>query len=180
MNILSRAFDNYLRLRNSEMAQKRLNIDPLRCDGCGACESACALKHTNTDNPEKSRIHVIQGDNKARFFLPSTCQHCENPPCLAVCPENAIFRDPDLDGVMIDTKLCVGCQMCVSACPFGAMDFDEDRARAYKCDLCDGDPECVKVCDKKALTYVEDNQLNYSRLKESSGLYYNVVRRMAA
>ena len=99
---------------------------------------------------------------------------------MDVCPEEAIFRDKELDGVMIDKRRCIGCRMCVSVCPFGAMDFDEDQGRAYKCDLCDGEPECVKVCDVKALDYVGDNMLNYHRLKESSGKYYNVIRRLAA
>ncbi len=162
------------------MTQKKLNIDPLKCTGCGECESACARKHTGTDTPEKSRIQVIAGDRDEGFYLPTTCQHCENPPCLAVCPQGAIFRDTELDRVMIDGRLCIGCRMCVSACPFGAMDFDEDKARAFKCDLCDGDPECVRVCEVKAVDYVDDNLLNYRRLKESSGNYYNVIRRMAA
>lgn len=161
------------------MSQKKISINPLKCTGCGDCESACSMKHTKTRNPEKSRIRIISDRNDG-FYLPSTCQHCENPPCLAVCPQGAIFKDPELDAVKIDRSLCIGCRMCVSACPFGAMDFDEDQAKAYKCDLCDGDPECVRVCDVKAIDYVDMNQLNYHRLKESSGKYYNVVRRMAA
>ena len=161
------------------MTCKKLNVDPLKCNGCGLCEAACARVH-NTDNLEKSRIRVLPGGEDGRFYLPTTCQHCENPPCMAVCPEEAIFRDPDTDGVMIDKKRCIGCRMCVSACPFGAMNFDADLGTAFKCDLCNGDPECARVCETGALDYVEDLFLNYQRLKESSGKYYNVLRHMAA
>lgn len=162
------------------MSQKKLSIDPLKCTGCGDCETACARKHTKTGDIKKARIRIISDNKDDGFYLPSTCQHCENPPCMAVCPQGAIVRDPESDAVKIDKSLCIGCRMCVSACPFGAMDFDEDQASAYKCDLCDGAPECVRVCEAKAIDYVDVNQLNYYRLKESSGKYYHVVRRMAA
>jgi carbon-monoxide dehydrogenase iron sulfur subunit len=161
------------------MIRKKLTIDPLKCTGCGACEQACALKHEHTDNVEKSRIRIIHSSDGSRFSLPSTCQHCENPPCLAVCPQEAIYRDLRSDGVIIDKNRCIGCKMCVSACPFGAMSFDKDRGRAFKCDLCEGEPECVRVCEERALDYVDDYMLNDVRLRESAGKYYSVIRHQA-
>ena len=162
------------------MIKKKLTINPLKCTGCGDCEQACAAKHEHTDDIEKSRIRIIRGNDGDGFCLPSTCQHCENPPCLAVCPQEAIYRDLELDGVLIDTKRCIGCKMCVTACPFGAMGFNADRGRAYKCDLCDGETECVRVCKEKALDYVNDYMLNDVRLRESAGKYYGVIRHQIA
>ena len=162
------------------MARKKLSIDPLRCTGCGSCESACAVKHTGIDNPDNARIRVIPGDRDEGFYLPTTCQHCEDPPCMAVCPQGAIYKDSKLESVLIDKRLCIGCRMCVSVCPFGAMSFSEAQAKAQKCDLCEGSPECVRVCDAKAIEYVDETLLNHRRLKDSSCAFYNVVHRMAA
>jgi Fe-S-cluster-containing hydrogenase component 2 len=97
---------------------------------------------------------------------------------MAVCPEEAIYRDQELDRVMIDSKRCIGCKMCVSACPTGAMGFDPDRGRAFKCDLCDGAPECVRVCEEKALDYLESFKYNDMRVKESAGKLYGVLRHL--
>ncbi len=162
------------------MIIKKLQIDPPKCTGCGLCEPTCALAHTRKKGPEKSRIRIIRGDDGDGFCLPSTCQHCENPPCMAVCPEEAIYRDTELDRVMIEQSHCIGCRMCVSACPTGAMGFDEDRGRAYKCDLCDGEPECVRACEAKAMDYVDDCLLNAMRIREMAGRYYGVVRHLSA
>jgi carbon-monoxide dehydrogenase iron sulfur subunit len=160
------------------MINKKLTIDPLKCTGCGECETACALAHSKTDDPEKSRIRIVRGGDGDGFCLPTTCQHCEDPPCMAVCPEEAIYRDQELDRVMIDSKRCIGCKMCVSACPTGAMGFDPDRGRAFKCDLCDGAPECVRVCEEKALDYLESFKYNDMRVKESAGKLYGVLRHL--
>ena len=81
---------------------------------------------------------------------------------------------------MIKDDLCVGCKMCVSACPTGAMGLDPDLGRAYKCDLCDGDPQCVRVCDAKALDYTEPVNLQAPRMRQSANLLYGVLRRQVA
>ena len=83
-----------------------------------------------------------------------------------------------MNRVMIRPDLCIGCQMCVSACPFGVMAFDADRGIAFKCDLCDGTPECVRVCEPKALDYVDADKLNDQRLHESA-LRHNQAMRLA-
>jgi carbon-monoxide dehydrogenase iron sulfur subunit len=161
------------------MTAKTLSIDPSKCTGCEDCVRVCALRHGGVDNPARSRIHIIQGDTCSGFFLPVTCQQCENAPCLSVCPNKAIWRDDKLSRVMIRPDLCIGCQMCVSACPFGVMAFNRDRGIAFKCDLCDGTPECVRVCEPKALDYVDADRLNDQRLQESA-LRHNQAMRLAA
>ena len=161
------------------MIPKTLSVDPSRCTGCKDCERACVLRHAGINNLARSRIHIIQGDRDDGFYLPVTCQQCENAPCIAACPNKAIWRDDKLSRVMINPNLCIGCQMCVSACPFGVMAFDPDRGIAFKCDLCDGTPECVRVCEPKALDYVEVNKLNDQRLHESA-LRHNQAMRLVA
>jgi len=67
--------------------------------------------------------------------------------------------------------------MCVSACPFGAMGFDVQQKRVFKCDLCDGDPQCVRFCDMKAVDYKETAKLKYSRMRESAENYSELMRK---
>jgi len=162
------------------MTPKTLSVDPAKCTGCKDCELACAKRHNGVNKPTRSRIRIIQGDVHDEFYLPMTCQQCENPPCLAACPNHAISREKALNRVMIHDTLCIGCQMCVSACPFGAMAFDSDRGLAFKCDLCDGDPECVRVCEPKALDYVEGSRLHHPRIRDSAQRHYQVLRHMVS
>ena len=162
------------------MTAKTLIVDPIKCNGCGDCKTACAEKHTGEKDPARSRIQLINHDIEDGFYLPMTCQQCDDPPCLAVCPHEAIYRDDDLNRVMIDRNRCIGCKMCVSACPFGAMGFDEDRGRAYKCDLCGGDPACVASCDRKALTFGESFQLHLPQMRDIAGKLCGVMGRKAA
>jgi len=166
--------------RDSNMTPKTLSVDPAKCSGCKDCELACAKRHNGINKPTRSRIRIIQGDVRDGFYLPMTCQQCESPPCLAACPNNAISRDNALNRVMIQDALCIGCQMCVSACPFGAMLFDSDLGLAFKCDLCDGDPDCVRVCEPKALDYVEGSRLHHPRIRDSAQRHYKVIRHMVS
>jgi Fe-S-cluster-containing hydrogenase component 2 len=156
-----------------------LSVDPLKCNGCKDCEAACSKKHSGQGCSSDPRIKIVSGFGVEGFYLPMTCQHCEEPPCLEVCPNQAIYRDEELNRVMIRRELCVGCQMCVSACPSGAMRFDHPRGLAFKCDLCDGDPECVRACEPKALTYVSGFELHRPRLQESAKKHFKVMRNMA-
>jgi len=132
---------------------KTLIIHPEKCNNCKDCETACIKTHTSLTSLGLSCIRILKGNEDQEFFLPIACKQCENPPCLATCPKEAIYRDLKLDLVLIDRQKCVGCGMCVSACPFGAMKIDKQKGKSYKCDLCKGDPECVKVCEPKAMEY---------------------------
>jgi carbon-monoxide dehydrogenase iron sulfur subunit len=162
------------------MAGKVMMIDPLKCTGCRECETVCSTKHEGMRESPRTRIQVIASDFREGFFMPSACQQCTNPPCMAVCPKGAISRDLVLERVMIRQDLCVGCKMCVSACPMGAMGFDPNLGLAYKCDLCGGDPECVRVCQPGALGYADPYELQHPRMVESANKLYDVVRRQVA
>jgi Fe-S-cluster-containing hydrogenase component 2 len=78
---------------------------------------------------------------------------------MEVCPSTAVRRNPETGAMMVDDSRCVGCKMCVLACPLGSIGFDTYEGKSKKCDLCGGDPECVKVCTARALEYGEASEL---------------------
>jgi Fe-S-cluster-containing hydrogenase component 2 len=133
---------------------KSIVLYPLRCNGCRECETACSVRRTGLNDPSRSSIRIDTTAETGGFHLPVLCFQCSDPPCLKVCPGEAIFRDNE-GKVMIHYDRCIGCSMCLAACPFGAMGFDDDFGRAFKCDLCGGAPECVRVCEPKALLYLD-------------------------
>ncbi len=144
---------------------KVLIADPKKCTGCRLCEVACSVKHARVSNPARSRIRVMNWGNADRF-LPVSCQHCEDAPCLKACPQEAISRDAGLGSVVIDYARCVGCRTCFYACPFGAMQFDGERGRPFKCNLCDGEPLCVEICADNALAFKDPAAIQYPRARE--------------
>lgn len=160
------------------MRSKTLVIYPEKCNGCGDCEAACSQKQTGIPNRDRSCIRVMRESDEDTFFLPMTCQQCDEPPCRAACPNDAIFRDDELDRVLLNHQKCVGCRMCVNACPFGAMGFDEERGKSSKCDLCGGAPECVRVCTTGALMYDAPHMLHKPQMVQSAAKIASVMRLM--
>ncbi len=136
---------------------KALVVDPERCDGCNKCVKACALKHGGTEGPERSRIKI---EDLHGVFVPLVCQQCEDAPCIASCPTSSRTRDRITNKTKIDYVRCIACKTCVAVCPFGASHFDHVENRVVVCDLCDGDPQCVRVCDRGALRYVDKREMN--------------------
>jgi carbon-monoxide dehydrogenase iron sulfur subunit len=101
-------------------------------------------------------VHV---DMERRRIHTGTCLQCETALCMEVCPTNAITRDPQTSAVVVDKENCLGCGICVAACPFGYMHLDDSHRKATKCDLCGGDPKCVQMCMAKALHFGSINSL---------------------
>jgi Fe-S-cluster-containing hydrogenase component 2 len=87
---------------------------------------------------------------------------------MEVCPKEAIYRDEVLDCVRIDYDLCIGCKMCVAACPFGAMGYNPKRGLVFKCDFCQGEPQCTRFCDTQAIKYVDATNVQRARMRESA------------
>ncbi len=140
-----------------------LNIE--KCTGCKMCELACSMKHYGEFNPRQSRIHVYNFHKEA-YSVPLVCLQCEEAWCMNICPTGAITTSTDTERgikvVKVNGEKCAGCKMCVFACPFGNMTLNED-GYASKCDLCNGEPECVIFCARGALKFVDEVDSNKSR-----------------
>jgi carbon-monoxide dehydrogenase iron sulfur subunit len=153
-----------------------LVVDHEKCTGCRLCEMVCSVEHAGVSNPARSRIHVIKWPWEG-FELPMLCQQCEEAPCIAVCPKNALSRDASLDRVTLDYDLCIGCKMCVMACPFGGMGIDVVARQVIKCDLCDGDPACVRFCDPEALRFVPASSVDLLKKRDAGFKLSEVMRK---
>ncbi len=127
-----------------------LTIDPDKCTSCRLCELACSQGHANAFCPTRSHVRVAIYPEDAIYF-PIVCMQCDDAPCIAVCPSAALVRDTRTNAVLVAEERCVGCRMCALACPFGAINYWDGKAR--KCDLCGGDPECVRFCPPGALSF---------------------------
>ncbi len=137
---------------------KVLYIDYQKCTGCRTCEMVCSAKHDGVLNPMRSRIKVMKWEAEG-LYVPMSCQQCQDAPCMNVCPVKAISRDEDMARVMVDYDVCIGCRACVAVCPFGAMSFNTIDKQVFKCDLCDGDPQCARFCDVHAIEYIDADEV---------------------
>jgi len=131
------------------MTHKAIVVDQMKCNGCQICEIHCSRIKEGKVWLEASRIQIFS------FFpgidIVAVCQQCENASCMKTCPVEAFYRDTESKAVLIDQKKCTGCGACINACPIGAIRFHPHTKKAIKCDLCGGDPECVKRCPEHAL-----------------------------
>ncbi|MHA1594022.1 MAG: 4Fe-4S dicluster domain-containing protein [Candidatus Baldrarchaeia archaeon] len=135
------------------MTQMVLVYNPWRCTGCTSCMIACSYKHYGVLDYNLSNIKISFAEELKRFEA-VYCHHCEEPICATVCPVSAIVKDEDTGIVTIDVMKCIGCQLCNVMCPLSVPWFNEALRVSIKCDLCDGDPECVKFCSSRALRFV--------------------------
>jgi carbon-monoxide dehydrogenase iron sulfur subunit len=129
-------------------------VDPDKCTGCRMCELICSATKEGEFLPSKARIKVFSKP-RIGISIPMVCLQCEDPVCEMVCQFEAIKRDGKTGLVETFDNKCTGCSACVLACPFGAIEYDKSQAKLLKCDLCNGEPLCVKVCYSKAIEYKE-------------------------
>jgi anaerobic carbon-monoxide dehydrogenase iron sulfur subunit len=146
---------------------KTLYIDYQKCTGCRLCELVCAVFHDGISNPSRSRIKVMKWEAEG-LYIPMSCQQCQDAPCMNVCPVKAISRDEELGRVFVDYDICIGCRSCVTVCPFGAMNFNIKDKQIFKCDLCDGDPQCVRFCEVKAIEYLEVDDVSIYKKRDAA------------
>ena len=118
--------------------------DYLKCSGCRMCELACSMHHEDWMWPEASRIRVFMPFPGVE--VPHFCAQCADYPCVDSCPENALSVDEETSAVLVDREKCTSCGLCIKACPGQVPFLHPGDNKATICDLCGGDPECVKVC----------------------------------
>jgi len=138
----------------------RVAVLPERCTGCRVCELVCSVAHEGEFRPAAARIQVLSF-NETVQDLPIVCQQCSEAPCLEACPSGALTRDEGTGAIVVNWEECLGCGACVEACVVGsdsvspeqklAIRFYGDVQAPIKCDLCGGDPQCVKYCPTHAL-----------------------------
>ncbi len=136
------------------MKIKLIEVLPDNCTGCRVCEMLCSLLHEQECSTSKSRIKILKGKEWA-FDFPLLCIQCAESPCIDSCPMEALHRDETTGIVVVDAELCNGCGVCLTECPIRALTLDEQKDIVFKCDLCGGDPECVKWCTREALILKE-------------------------
>ena len=135
---------------------KILMTHPDKCTGCRNCELACSWEHEASFRLQATRVHVYTWEREG-FSAPMMCQQCADAPCVQVCTPHALQRDAATGVVELSHEKCIGCRMCVLACPFGNAVWDAVSSTIHKCDTCDGDPACAKACPTQALAWVDDS-----------------------
>ena len=135
---------------------KRILVDATQCAGCRVCELACSYHHEGLFSPSLSRIDVIKED-KYGLDYPVYCRQCDECPPANACPVRALSMG-DHGATVLDEEACIGCGICADVCTYDAVRLDE-ASRPLICDLCGGDPMCVKKCPTNALTYEESGQV---------------------
>lgn len=157
------------------MGNKILLLQPELCVSCRSCELACSLKHGNFFSPVKSCITVLTSPLK--FSVPLTCLQCDDPACAAVCVTDALQKNPETGVIEYYAGKCIGCRLCVSACPFGNITYNKDTRKIIKCDVCEGDPECAKFCPTDAISWVTEDIETLSRKRVMSERFESIFRK---
>ncbi|HZJ85338.1 MAG TPA: 4Fe-4S dicluster domain-containing protein [Syntrophomonadaceae bacterium] len=131
-----------------------LSIDREKCTGCGICQVVCSLTKTGAVQPSLGRIQVHR-DKRNLLQMVSVCQHCAEPACQTACLMEGIGKDFTSGEIFRDLSKCFGCGACTVFCPISAPIIDLKQGVVVTCDLCDGDPTCIKVCPHGAIRYGE-------------------------
>lgn len=129
-------------------------VDVRQCIGCQACTVACIMENQVPAGSFRSIVstYVVKtGGSSGTYMLPRLCNHCDDPPCVPVCPVGATFKAAD-GTVLVDAERCVGCAYCVQACPYDARFINHLTGKADKCTFCAHRleagllPACVETC----------------------------------
>ena len=146
------------------MTQYAIVTDLDRCVGCLACATACKMANNVPIGNFWNKVLRIgpnpkyegaQNPDVEMYFLPISCQHCQDPACVKVCPTGASHKAAD-GTVQIDKSKCIGCQFCAMSCPYGVRYLNEEERVVEKCTLCEqqtaqgGLPQCVINCTGRA------------------------------
>lgn len=134
-------------------------IDQRKCIGCHACTVACKAEHDVPLGVYRTWVKYIEKGafpNTRRYFLVNRCNHCDDAPCVKICPTRALYKRHD--GIVdFDARRCIGCKSCMQACPYDALYIDPASGTAAKCNYCAHrterglEPACVVVCPERAI-----------------------------
>lgn len=149
-------------------------VDLRKCIGCQACTVACSTENRVPVGQYRTLVnqYEVEQEGKPRSaMLPRLCNHCENPPCIPVCPVQATYQRSD-GIVVVDNTRCVGCAYCVQACPYDARFINHETQTADKCTFCVHRveagllPACVETCVGGARIFgdIKDPDSEVSRL----------------
>lgn len=144
------------RHEGSQQHRYAMLVDLRRCIGCQACTVSCAIENQTPQGEFRTLVNQyqvqIEGQQSVtNVLLPRLCNHCDNPPCVPVCPVQATFQRED-GIVVVDNTRCVGCAYCVQACPYDARFINHETQTADKCTFCVHRleagllPACVESC----------------------------------
>ncbi|HEY4762480.1 MAG TPA: 4Fe-4S dicluster domain-containing protein [Candidatus Sulfotelmatobacter sp.] len=134
-------------------------IDNRKCIGCHACTVACKTENHVPLSVNRTWVKYVEKGtfpNTRRVFQVTRCNHCENPPCVTICPVTAMYQRKD--GIVdFSSERCIGCKACMQACPYDSIYIDPDQGTAAKCHFCAHrtevglEPSCVVVCPEHAI-----------------------------
>ena len=135
------------------------------CYGCKTCAVACKSENQTPAGVQWRRVREFTTENPNSIsFLTMSCNHCDEPQCMEVCPVSAYSKRDD--GIVVqDHDRCVGCRMCLLGCPYGAPQYDPVEGKTSKCNMCvdridNGQlPRCVEACPAKIIKFGEISEL---------------------
>ena len=143
-------------------------VDLQRCIGCRTCQVACKdRRDLQSAGPRPRRVDSFECGtypDVSLFHLALSCNHCDEPACVAGCPTAALHQADD-GTVQYDADRCVVCRNCMTVCPYGAPQHDEDANLIAKCDACKAlrdagrNPVCVDACPMRAIEFGELDEL---------------------
>ena len=157
------------------MTRLAFYFDSSSCSGCKTCQMACKDKNNLAIGQVWRRVYEVTGgawkkqgeawkQDVFAYNLSMSCNHCEDPICVEVCPTHALWKRED-GIVQIDQALCIGCKYCSWVCPYGAPQYNPETGVMGKCDLCADyvdqgkNPSCVDACPMRALDFGDYEEL---------------------
>jgi anaerobic carbon-monoxide dehydrogenase iron sulfur subunit len=146
---------------------KRLVVSETLCSGCRACEVACVAAHDGRFGLSTARLRVSKIESEG-VDHPRVCESCSPAPCAAACPTGALSFDESLGAVLLRSDDCIACSACADACDHGVIVIRPPAGLPLICDLCHGNPACVRRCATGALRYLDHAPEGQSREEQAT------------